>query len=114
MRDTKQRDALRSVLEASNRPLSIKELYQKTQKRFASSNPGKSDMSLATIYRNLTPMLKEGSVRSVSGIGMPPCYCRQGLHLPEILYQADGSLFVEAPKGFVGGVSITIITGDIG
>lgn len=112
MRDTKQRDALHAVLEASTKPLSIKELYEKTQKRYSRDNPGRTDLSQATIYRNIAAMMEAGTVRTVNGIGIPQCYCDVKLMLPEVMYQCNGSLFTELPKGFSETTRVTIIAGE--
>ncbi len=66
-RQTRQRAAIREVLERSRRPLSVDEILAGARSRVASIN-------LATVYRNLRRLLDEETVRPVELAGQPARY----------------------------------------
>jgi Fur family ferric uptake transcriptional regulator len=66
-RDTRQRVAIKAVVEASARPLSAQEVLAAAQ----SQVPG---IGIATVYRNLKALTESGNVSVVSIAGMNPRY----------------------------------------
>jgi Fur family ferric uptake transcriptional regulator len=58
-RSTRQRDAIRSVVEAATRPLSPSEVLEAARLKVRA-------LGIATVYRNLKLLVAEGTVRSVS------------------------------------------------
>ncbi len=66
-RDTSQRRAIRRALEDAGRPLGALEVLE-ASKGFA---PG---LGIATVYRNLKALLKEGEISEVALPGEPPRY----------------------------------------
>lgn len=67
VRQTKQKEAIRNVVEAAGRPLSPEEIRsaaERTVKR----------ISLATVYRNLTTLTKDKWLQPVLCPGMPARY----------------------------------------
>ncbi len=66
-RNTKQRQAIRDVLDEAARPLSPKEILESAQDRV-------SGMGLATVYRTLKLLADEGLVTAVEIPGEPPRY----------------------------------------
>lgn len=68
-RKTKQRDALREVLERSERPLSVGELLKAAAKKV-------DGLGVATVYRTVGALLDEGAVTAVEIPGEPVRYER--------------------------------------
>lgn len=66
-RSTEQRRALRAVLEAARRPLSVPEIL-------AEARPRVPSMSHTTVYRNLKMLIAEGSLVVVQVAGQAPRY----------------------------------------
>ena len=66
-RKTKQRDALREVLERSERPLSIGELREAATKRI-------DGLGVATVYRTVNALLEDDVVEAVAIPGEPVRY----------------------------------------
>lgn len=66
-RQTRQRVAIREVLERSRRPLSVEEVLAGARKRVASIN-------LATVYRNLKRLVDDRVIRLVELPGQPSRY----------------------------------------
>ena len=66
-RQTKQKEAIRGVIAAANRPLSPDEIRAEAQKSVSS-------ISLATVYRNITAMTQDGWLTAVTYPGMPSRY----------------------------------------
>jgi Fur family transcriptional regulator, ferric uptake regulator len=66
-RKTKQRDALREVLEHSERPLSIGELLEAATKRI-------DGLGVATVYRTVNALLEDDVVEAVAIPGEPVRY----------------------------------------
>ncbi len=104
-RNTKQRDAIRTVFEKSDRPLSPQEIHERADR----AAPG---LSLATVYRAVKGMLEDGSIVTVELPGQPPRYEPAGLdHHHHFQCRSCGKVFdIEgcpgrldglAPEGFV-------------
>jgi len=70
-RNTKQRDALKAVLERAERPMSVHELLDAG----ASQVEG---LGVATVYRTLSALLGEGWIEAVEIPGEPVRYERAG------------------------------------
>ena len=68
-RRTKQRDALISVLERAERPLSVAELLEAASKRI-------DRLGVATVYRAISALLAEGRIEAVEIPGEPVRYER--------------------------------------
>lgn len=68
-RKTKQRDALRDVLDQSERPLSVDELLEAASKRV-------DGLGVATVYRTVGAMLDSGWIETVEIPGEPTRYER--------------------------------------
>jgi Fur family transcriptional regulator, ferric uptake regulator len=68
-RKTKQRDALREVLDRSERPLSVDELLEAASKRV-------DGLGVATVYRAVGAMLDSGWIEAVEIPGEPTRYER--------------------------------------
>ena len=68
-RKTRQRDALREILSASDRPLSIDELFETASKRV-------DGLGVATVYRTVGAMLESGWIEAVEIPGEPTRYER--------------------------------------
>ena len=66
-RKTKQRDALREVLERSERPLSIGELLEAATRRI-------EGLGVATVYRTVNALLEDDVVAAVAIPGEPVRY----------------------------------------
>src|SRR4051812_2679477 len=73
IRDTRQRRALRKILEEADRPLTPPELLLRAQSMVPR-------LGIATVYRTLKEMTDEGAVTSVEIPGQPPRYERSGKH----------------------------------
>ena len=70
-RKTKQRDALRAVLEDADRPLSVDELLKVASRRV-------SGLGVATVYRAVSALLEDGWIEAVEIPGEPVRYERAG------------------------------------
>ncbi|GEM85590.1 Fur family transcriptional regulator [Meiothermus granaticius] len=70
-RSTRQRQAIRAVLEEIDRPLSPQEVLSAAQHKV----PG---LGIATVYRTLKGMVEEGMAVAVELPGNPPRYERSG------------------------------------
>lgn len=68
-RKTKQRDALREVLDRAERPLSVAELLEAASKRV-------DGLGVATVYRTVSSMLSDGVLEAVVIPGEPVRYER--------------------------------------
>lgn len=103
-RDTRQRSAIRAVVENSERPLSAAEVLEAAQEQV----PG---MGIATVYRNLKALTESGALTVVSLAGANPRYeaarhhhhhhfmCTQCERVFDI-HTCPGSVLDVAPKGF--------------
>ena len=65
VRNTQQGNAIRQALKKAGRPLSSQEILDQAQKKV----PG---LGIATVYRNLKSLQKDGSVIAVELPGQPP------------------------------------------
>jgi Fur family ferric uptake transcriptional regulator len=72
-RNTKQRDAVRSAFEETDRPLSPEEVLEIAIR----SVPG---LGIATVYRNIKGLLEDGWLTTVALIGDVPRYEKSGKH----------------------------------
>ena len=74
-RTTRQRDAIRSVIEAAKRPLSPREVLDAARLEVRA-------LGIATVYRNLKLLLAEGLVEAIALSGDSPRYevARPGHH----------------------------------
>lgn len=103
-RSTRQRDAIRSVIESATRPLSAEEILVFTREEV----PG---IGIATIYRNLKLLLSEGGLKTIALPGDNPRYelmalthhhhfqcraCERVFDIPK----CPGPLRHLAPRGF--------------
>lgn len=70
-RKTKQRDALKAVLDAAERPLSVPELLE-------AAAAGADGLGIATVYRTVSALLAEGAIDAVEIPGEPVRYERSG------------------------------------
>jgi Fur family transcriptional regulator, ferric uptake regulator len=68
-RKTKQRDALRGVLERAERPLSVNELLE-------AASESVEGLGVATVYRAVASLLDEGRITEVAIPGEPVRYER--------------------------------------
>lgn len=68
-RDTRQRRAIRMTIQASDRPLSPQEIHEAAQEHV----PG---LGIATVYRTLNGLVKQGWLLAVELPGEPPRYER--------------------------------------
>ncbi|MGF1452010.1 MAG: Fur family transcriptional regulator [Opitutales bacterium] len=66
-RDTKQRNAIRQVLEEADEPLSPKEILEAASKRTQS-------LGIATVYRYLRKMVDDQQVEQIELPGVRTCY----------------------------------------
>lgn len=66
-RDTRQRRAIRAVLESAGRPLSPREVFTASRRRVRS-------LGIATVYRSLNSLVEEGWLVEVELPGEPPRY----------------------------------------
>jgi Fur family ferric uptake transcriptional regulator len=103
-RDTRQRDAIRSVIRDSRRPLSPGEVLD-------AARPSVNALGLATVYRTLKLLVEEGAVQVITLPGESPRYemaesahhhhfqcvvCRRVFDVPG----CPGDLHRLAPRGF--------------
>ncbi|HTV94339.1 MAG TPA: transcriptional repressor [Verrucomicrobiae bacterium] len=68
-RKTKQRDAVRAVLERADRPLSVAELLDAASKQI-------EGLGIATVYRAINALLEDGALAAVEIPGEPVRYER--------------------------------------
>lgn len=68
-RKTRQRDALRDALQRAERPLSVDELLEAASRRV-------DGLGVATVYRAVGTLLKEGAIEAVEIAGEPTRYER--------------------------------------
>jgi Fur family ferric uptake transcriptional regulator len=104
-RVTRQRSAIRAVVESADRPLSPAELYQAARTRLPR-------IGIATVYRAIRDLLQSGWLRAVEIPGLPARYERAGKpHHHHFLCRICNSLWevtgcrrevdALAPAGFV-------------
>jgi Fur family ferric uptake transcriptional regulator len=104
-RDTRQRRAIREVLEAAGRPLSPQELLRGARRRAPT-------LGLATVYRTVRGLVAEGSLTPVSLPGEPARYERAGkghhhhfrCRACDRVFEVEGcrqARVAQAPRGFV-------------
>ncbi len=79
MRSTKQRRAILAALEGARRPLSPKEVLTEATRLGADGGEPVTDLSLATVYRNLGALLDAGQLATVQLLGQPSRYELSGL-----------------------------------
>jgi Fur family ferric uptake transcriptional regulator len=103
-RSTRQRSAIRHVIDAARRPLSPPEVLELAQQQVAA-------MGMATVYRNLKLLVDEGAVQMVTLPGDSPRYESAG-HAHHHHFQCEvcgrvfdvhacpGDLSSMAPAGF--------------
>ena len=72
-RNTKQRTALRNVLQRAGRPLSPQEVLE-------AANVDLPTLGIATVYRNLKALVDDGWLRAVEMPGAPDRYEVAGKH----------------------------------
>lgn len=95
-RDTAQRRAIRRALEEAGRPLGALELLE-SSKSFAPK------LGIATVYRNLKALVKEGVITVVELPGQPPRYESAGKdHHHHFLCERCGKVYELG--GCLGGV----------
>ena len=70
-RRTRQRDAIRAVIEANDRPLSPAELYEAAREH-------QPQLGIATVYRAIRDLVKSGWLQTVEIPGLPARYERAG------------------------------------
>jgi Fur family ferric uptake transcriptional regulator len=104
-RSTRQRSAIRTVIEAAGRPLSPQEVLGAAQVDVPA-------LSLATVYRNLKQLLEAGEITAVNLPGESPRYesavhehhhhfqCEQCQRVFDV-HACPGNLAGLAPQGFV-------------
>ena len=106
-RSTRQRSAIRAVIDDAGRPLSPQEVLEGAQAHVEA-------LGMATVYRNLKLLLDEGSIQVVSLPGENPRYesvhpehdhhhhfqCRTCSRVFDV-HECPGSMEKLAPKGFV-------------
>ena len=103
-RRTRQRDAIREVVEAANRPLSAAEIHEASESRL-------TGIGIATVYRTIKSLIDAGEVVTVSLPGDTPRYERAALgHHHHFHCRACGRVFEVhgcpknlsrlAPRGF--------------
>ena len=104
-RSTRQRTAIRTVIDTAHRPLSPQEVLLGAQEQVAA-------MGMATVYRNLKLLVAEGAVQVVSLPGESPRYESSGhAHHHHFqcedcgrvfdVHQCPGDLKNLAPAGFL-------------
>jgi Fur family transcriptional regulator, ferric uptake regulator len=112
-RSTRQRTAIRQVIDAAGRPLSPQEIL-------AASQAAVPSLGIATVYRNIKALLDEGSIDAVTLPGEAPRYEAahqahhhhfQCTHCERVfdVFSCPGSLQHMAPPGFkVEGHELTL------
>jgi Fur family transcriptional regulator, ferric uptake regulator len=103
-RSTRQRTAIRAVIDAAGRPLSPQEVLEAAQMDVPA-------LSLATVYRNIKALLDAGEISAVSLPGDSPRYesarhehhhhfqCTKCLRVFDV-HECPGDLARLAPAGF--------------
>lgn len=103
-RSTRQRSAIRTVIDAAGRPLSPQEVLETAQAEVPA-------LSMATVYRNLKMLVNEGEIATVTLPGDNPRYessehahhhhfqCTQCKRVFDV-HACPGNLAQLAPKGF--------------
>jgi Fur family transcriptional regulator, ferric uptake regulator len=103
-RSTRQRTAIRAVIDAAGRPLSPQEVLEAAQVEVPA-------LSLATVYRNIKALLDAGEISAVSLPGDSPRYesarhehhhhfqCTNCLRVFDV-HQCPGDFARLAPAGF--------------
>lgn len=71
LRETKQRNAIQNAFQKQERPLGPKEII-------ALAGAEVPNLGIATVYRNIKALLKEGKLATVEIPGKPPRYCLKG------------------------------------
>jgi Fur family ferric uptake transcriptional regulator len=66
-RTTRQRSAIRDILETATHPLSVSELHEMASRDV-------SKLGIATVYRSIASLIEEGSLSVVDIAGEPPRY----------------------------------------
>ena len=97
-RTTRQREAIRTALEAAGRPLSPQEIL-------AAARADLPQLGLATVYRTVKGLLADGALRTVELPGTPARYELAGKHHHHHFHcrGCDGVFEVEAcPAGIRG------------
>lgn len=104
-RDTRQRQAIRQVFEAADRPLSPNEVVSHAQRTVAR-------LGIATVYRTIKDLVEEGWLVAVELPGLPPRYEVGGKHHHhhfhcrgcDATFEVEGcveaALELRLPKGF--------------
>lgn len=104
-RNTKQKQAVRAVLESAERPLTAEEAHARAARHI----PG---IGMATVYRTIRTFVNSGLVHAVEVPGETPCYeitgkghhhhflCRACERVFEAGGCADGDDLLAAPPGF--------------
>ena len=103
-RNTRQKEAIREAILAANRPLSPEEILQSAQQDVPT-------LSLATVYRNIASLQRDGWLQAVTLPGMPARYEVAGkahhhhFHCNECgkVYEMEGCGFefhAKLPQGF--------------
>ena len=104
VRNTRQKEAIREAILAADRPLSPEEILQAAQQ-------GVARLSLATVYRNIASLQRDGWLQAVTLPGMPARYEVAGkahhhhFHCNECgkVYEMEGCGFefhAKLPHGF--------------
>jgi Fur family transcriptional regulator, ferric uptake regulator len=98
-RDTRQRRAIRAVLEAADRPLSPKEVLGASKRRVRT-------LGLATVYRTLNAMVGDGALVEVELPGESPRYELSGKHHHHhfVCEQCNRAFEVDACPGDMAGL----------
>jgi Fur family ferric uptake transcriptional regulator len=99
-RSTRQRSAIRQVIDEARRPLSPPEVLELAQQQVAA-------MGMATVYRNLKLLVDEGAVQVVTLPGDSPRYESAGhAHHHHFQCEACGRVFdVHACPGDLSGMA---------
>ena len=99
-RSTRQRSAIRQVIDEAHRPLSPPEVLALAQQQVAA-------LGMATVYRNLKLLLDEGAVQMVTLPGDSPRYESAGhAHHHHFQCEACGRVFdVHACPGDLSGMA---------
>lgn len=115
-RNTRQRRAIRAAFETASRPMAVAEIHAAAGRRQPS-------LSLATLYRALADLVRDGELTRVMLPGQPPRYQRTH-HAHRHLFQCDrcrkvyevegcpGAVLNRAPKGFAVRAHQVILYGD--
>lgn len=103
-RDTRQKRAVRRVLETAGRPLSPEEIHEAASRE-------SDGLGIATVYRSVRALLDEGWLEAVELAGRPTLYevAGKGHHHHfvcddcEAVYELEGcstSVQISLPRGF--------------